>query len=130
MKIEQKNLRATITATLFLLMMCFMSFELIGGWNIPPSAATKKNPIKSDASSKAAGKVAYTKLCKMCHGLTGAGNGKMAGGSNLTSKAFKALSDGAIFYQINTGLGKMPSYKTKISSDKTKWSIVNYLRTL
>ena len=128
MKAKFKN--AGMASILIFLTICFMSFVLVGGWNIPTSAALKKNPVKSDANSKAAGKAEYTKTCKMCHGLTGTGNGKMAGVSNFKSKAFKALSDGAIFYQINTGLGKMPAYKTKIPTDKTKWDLVNYLRTL
>ncbi|NVO02154.1 MAG: cytochrome c [Bacteroidetes bacterium] len=125
-----KFFKVGIALMLFFSLVCFMSFELIGGWNIPPSAAAKKNPVKSDASSKANGKAEYLKSCKMCHGAAGTGNGKMAGGSNLTSKEFKGLSDGAIFYQINTGKGRMPSYKSKITADNSKWNLVNYLRTL
>ena len=66
----------------------------------------------------------------MCHGETGVGVGSMAKPSNFTSKEFKAQTDGAIFYKINTGFGKMPSYKSKIAADNDKWNLVNYLRTL
>ena len=127
---KTKLKRNGIASTFIVLAVFLMSFIIIGGWKIPATDAAKKNPVKSDANSKAAGKAEYTKSCKMCHGITGTGNGKMAGGSNFTAKTFKGLSDGAIFYQINTGLGKMPSYKTKIPTDKGKWDLVNYLRSL
>jgi len=102
----------------------------IKGWVVPAADAAKQNPVPSNANSIAAGKTEYIKSCKICHGLTGTGVGTMAGTANFTTAAFKSQTDGSIFYKINTGYGKMPSYKTKIADDNTKWNLVNYLRTL
>ena len=105
-----------------------VSFEM--GWVVPAADAAIRNPVTTSAASVAAGKTEYTAKCKMCHGATGVGVGTMAKPSNFTLPAFKAQTDGAIFYKINSGFDKMPSYKTKIADAKTKWNIVNYLRTL
>jgi len=125
-KLNLKNIVASITT----LMVAFALVSFVSGWVVPPEAAAVKNPVKTSPASVAAGKTVYTTNCKMCHGATGVGVGKMAGTSNFTSAEFKGQTDGTIFYKINTGMGKMPSYKTKIAKDNDKWNLVNYLRTL
>ncbi len=120
-----KNVVASVTV--LAVAFCLVSFEM--GWVVPAADAAVKNPVKTSPTSVAAGKAEYTKTCKMCHGATGTG-GSMAGTSNFTSKEFKAETDGAIFYKINSGFGKMPSYKTKIADANAKWNLVNYMRTL
>ncbi|MCX6230076.1 MAG: c-type cytochrome [Bacteroidetes bacterium] len=109
-------------------LVSFISFNK--GWDVPAADKAVKNPVKADAPSIGEGKNMYMKTCKMCHGEKGTGVGKMAGTSNFTSKEFKALTDGAIYYMINTGQGKMPAYKSKIKADNDRWNLVNYLRTL
>ena len=121
--------KAAASISMFAIMLCLVSF--VGfqkGWVAPATDAAIKNPVKSDAASIAAGKAEYTKSCKMCHGEKG--DSKAAAPSNFTSKEFKAQSDGAIFFKVNKGFGKMPSYKTKIKEDKDKWNLVNYMRSL
>lgn len=97
-------------------------------WTAPAADAAVVNAVKSDDASIVAGKAIYTKSCKMCHGEKG--DSKAGAPSNFTSKEFKAQSDGAIYFKINKGFGKMPAYKTKIAADNDRWNIVNYLRTL
>ncbi len=43
-----------------------------------PEAAKLKNPVKSTPESIAAGKTAYGKYCKFCHGEDAKGNGALA----------------------------------------------------
>ena len=121
-----KNVVASVTV--LAVAFCLVSFEM--GWVVPAADAAVKNPVKTSPTSVAAGKAEYTKSCKMCHGATGVGVGAMAKPSNFTSKDFKGQTDGAIFYKISTGFGKMPAYKTKIKADNDRWNLVNYLRTL
>jgi cytochrome c5 len=121
-----KNVIASVTV--LAVAFCLVSFEM--GWVVPAADAAVKNPVKSTPASISAGKVVYLKTCKMCHGATGVGVGKMADPANFTSKEFKAQTDGAIFYKINVGYQKMPGYKAKIKEDNERWNLVNYLRTL
>jgi cytochrome c5 len=125
-KKKLKNILASLSVLAFAFV--FVSFTL--GWVVPASDAAVKNPVKSSAASIAAGKTIYIKSCKMCHGETGVGAGKMAGTSNFTLPAFKSQTDGAIYYKINTGFGRMPGYKTKIAANNDRWNLVNYLRSL
>ncbi|MEI6695702.1 MAG: cytochrome c [Bacteroidota bacterium] len=122
-----KKLAASIA--MFTVIICLFSFINVAKWDAPAADAAVKNPVKSDATSIAAGKTEYTKSCKMCHGATGVGT-KMSEPSNFTSKEFKGQTDGSVFYKISTGHGKMPSFKTKVKADNDRWNLVNYLRTL
>ena len=128
-KINVKNVATSLSMfAIAFFLVSFVSVKM--GWVVPASDAAVKNPVKADAVSIAAGKTEYTKTCKMCHGATGVGVGKMAEPSNFTKADFKAQTDGAIYYKINQGLAKMPGYKTKIKADNDRWNLVNYLRTL
>jgi mono/diheme cytochrome c family protein len=114
-------------AMITLAAMSLMSFMIaLDGWPVPAADAAKKNPVKADAASIAAGKVSYTTYCKACHGV----DGKKIATADFTNAAFKAETDGAVFYKTTVGKGGMPSYKTKLADDEDRWNIVNYLRTL
>jgi mono/diheme cytochrome c family protein len=127
MKSNLSKLVASVS--MFAVAICLVSFVSFNtGWDVPAADKAIKNPVKADAASVAAGKTIYTKSCKSCHGEKG--DSKAGAPSNFTSKDFKAQSDGAIYFKINAGKGKMPAYKTKISADNDKWNLVNYLRTL
>jgi cytochrome c5 len=125
-KLNLKNIVASIS--IMMVAFVLVSFEM--GWVVPAADAAVKNPVKSTPASIAAGKALYVKDCKMCHGEKGVGVGKMAGTANFTLPEFKSQTDGAIYYKINTGFGKMPAYKTKIAADNDRWNLVNFLRTL
>jgi len=129
MKLSISKLFASVT--MFAVAMCLVSFVSFNtGWDVPAADKAIKNPVKADAASLLEGKNMYNKSCKMCHGEKGTGVGKMAGTSNFTSKEFKALTDGTIYYMVNTGQGKMPAYKNKIKADNDRWNLVNYMRSL
>ena len=96
-----------------------------------------KNPVAASPESIAAGKAAFTKNCRFCHGADAKGNGPMAPQgthpSDLTdAKWDRGSSDGEIFAVVRDGAGPkfdMKGYKGKLS-DTDIWNVVNYLRSI
>ncbi|MBS1503491.1 MAG: cytochrome c, partial [Bacteroidetes bacterium] len=103
-------------------------------WVAPKTAQEVKNPFAGDKSVLADGKVLYTANCTPCHGNKGRGDGPAAAALNPkpadhSSVAVQNESDGALFWKLSEGRNPMPSYK-KILTDKQRWELVNYIRTL
>src|SRR5471032_1576944 len=102
-----------------------------------PEGKKLKNPVASSADSIAAGKAAFQKNCRFCHGADAKGNGPMAPEgthpSNLTDDKWdRGSTDGEIFLVIQNGAGPkfdMKGYKSKMI-DTDIWNVVNYLRSL
>src|SRR5262245_8092033 len=102
-----------------------------------PDAAKVKNPVKATAESIAAGKAAFTKNCRFCHGADAKGNGPMAPQgthpSDLTDATWdRGSTDGEIFTVIRDGAGPkfdMKGYKSKMTETEI-WNIVNFLRSV
>ncbi len=100
-------------------------------------AAKMKNPVPSNAESVAAGKAAFGKNCRFCHGADAKGNGPMAPKDthppDLTdAKWDRGSTDGEIFAVIRDGAGPkfdMKGYKSKMT-DTEMWNIVNFLRSV
>ncbi len=96
-----------------------------------------KNPVAANATSIAAGKTAYARNCRFCHGVEGKGDGpskpKDSIPSDLTdAKWDRGATDGDIFVIIRDGAGPkfdMKGYKGRIP-DAEIWNIVNFVRTL
>ena len=111
--------------------------QAIGSAQGSADAAKMKNPVQASAESIAAGKAAFSKNCRFCHGADAKGNGPMAPQgthpSDLTdAKWDRGSSDGEIFAVIRDGAGPkfdMKGYKGKLS-DTDIWNIVNYLRSI
>ncbi len=105
------------------------------GWNLPSNAAQTKNPVEATSESIAQGKRLYSANCAMCHGQTGKGDGPVAASlkpkpMDLTDKKFMAQhTDGEFYWMITKGKAPMPGYG-KTLSEKDRWHIVNYIRTL
>ena len=103
-------------------------------WKVPVADAKLKSPIKADENAIKEGKAIYLRECKSCHGTKGLGDGPKAekidiSCGDFSSKEFKALTDGEIYYYTTTGRKPMPSYKEKLSNTE-RWQLVAYLRTL
>ena len=49
---------------------------------------------------------------------------------NLLSAEAKAYTDGRMYHAITAGRGVMGSYAGQIPDEKTRWAVVNYVRTL
>ena len=92
------------------------------------------NPVKSDASSIAAGKALYNQHCKSCHGTKGKGDGTKAATLDTDcgdfTKDLANQTDGAIYYKTAEGRKDMPAFKKKIADADDMWSVVNYIKTL
>lgn len=103
----------------------------------PVAAEKMANPFKNETSKEfqALGQKNYEVYCKVCHGVTGAGDGSVAEKMdvkprNLINAEAKAYSDGRIYYAITAGRGVMGSYINQIPSEEARWAVVNFVRSL
>ena len=104
-----------------------------------PTSFVKQDKIAK--ANKANGKKIYNKTakpiaCKMCHGKTGAGDGKLGKvlkphPRNFTCKAtMKKISAGQMFWIIKNGSKGtgMIAHKNTLK-DKEIWDVIKYIRT-
>lgn len=101
-----------------------------GEWNAPADAKALKNPVKGVGGAK---KSVETN-CASCHGAGGKGDGVAAAAlpppkpADWTSAKVQKQTDGELFWKITNGRGAMPPWKHL--SEKERWEMVNYIRTL
>jgi mono/diheme cytochrome c family protein len=104
-------------------------------WPVPDKDKALKPAVKmTDAAVIANGKDLWAKHCKSCHGVKGLGDGPKGASmktfpGDFSSAAFKAGTDGEIFYRMNKGRDEMPGYEKKIPDLNDRWSLVAYMRT-
>ena len=137
----QKVLRICIAITFFLSLSSAISAQKESPemhkhrWNTPASADELKNPFANNPAAAAdSGKITYMKICSICHGTSGKGNGIASGGlavkpADHTSDHVQLQSDGSLFYELTNGHVPMPAYKTLLS-EKQRWQLVCFIRTL
>jgi mono/diheme cytochrome c family protein len=122
----------------FALLPAFVfALSALGAAQGNPDAAKVKNPVAASAESIAAGKAAFAKNCRFCHGADAKGNGPMAPQgthpSDLTdAKWDRGSTDGEIFAVIRDGAGPkfdMKGYKSKMT-EQEMWNVVNFLRSV
>ncbi len=107
----------------------------------PNALIEKKNPLPNDEKTLARGKLLYYQkakptTCKMCHGMKGNGNGRLAPGltpppRNFTcTKTMKPLSDGQLFWIIQSGSKNtaMPAHRNTLKSTEI-WELVHFIKT-
>jgi mono/diheme cytochrome c family protein len=85
------------------------------------------------AADPGAGKAAYDRACKSCHGLDGTGNAKVAAAMkvdirDLGSKEVQDIDDAQMKAIITDGKGKMKPIKTASGADVD--NVVAYVRSL
>jgi mono/diheme cytochrome c family protein len=102
-----------------------------------PEAKKVVNPVKASPDSIAAGKTAFLRSCKFCHGEDAKGAAATApktitAPSDLTdAKWDRGATDGEIFAVIRNGAGpKFEMKPNKVLKDDEIWNIVNYLRSI
>lgn len=104
-------------------------------WLVPTRAKKRRNPVAATAESVKAGALLYRDHCLVCHSATGDGNGPWVEKLATKPKDFtdrgvmNAMTDGEIFWKISKGRGEMPRFDNKLS-ERQRWQLVNYLRTL
>ena len=102
---------------------------------IPEEASKRANPIKADAESVAQGKKYYGTECSLCHGDDGSGKTSLSESMQLKlpdlrdPATTKDRTDGALFYIMLKGKGKMPPEEGRLR-DAQVWHVVNYLRSI
>ena len=103
-------------------------------WKAPAEAKSLKNPQPVTPDSIANGTKLAAKNCVSCHGPKGKGDGpavvalKPPKPEDFASPRVKGESDGELFWKTTNGRGTMPPYKQL--SDKDRWDLVNYIRSL
>ncbi len=108
-----------------------------GEWKAPADAKNTKNPRadkKNDKKELAEAKKIADTNCASCHGASGKGDGPAAAAlpppkpADWTSAKVQSQTDGEIFWKITNGRGAMPPWKHL--SEKDRWDLVNYIRSL
>lgn len=100
-----------------------------------PLAAKVANPIAGTPESVASGRRTYRRMCTLCHGPEGKGDGGGAGGggvpADLTAASWRyGGSDGELFAVIHDGTSAdMQGYGEQLSETDI-WNLINYIRTL
>ena len=130
----KKLLVAALSLVFMLSLLSFVAPQAKKAWEVPAKYKAMKNPSKGKADAVALGKTLYAKNCKSCHG-SGKGDGPKAATlktkmDDLTSKDFKALSDGDKYYRAFVGRDEMTNFEKKIPDESDRWAIVSYLETL
>ncbi|MGD0963668.1 MAG: cytochrome c [Candidatus Acidiferrales bacterium] len=73
--------------------------------------------------------------CAICHGKEGDGKGVLARDINMNTRnwhdpnSLAALTDGALFFTLARGKGRMPGYEKRETPDQI-WQMVDYIRSL
>jgi mono/diheme cytochrome c family protein len=111
-----------------------------GTRSAPRNLERKANPLPSSTENLNAGEQLYQKdakptACRMCHGIRGNGNGRLAPGlepppRNFTcAETMKEISDGQLFWVIKNGSKRtaMPAHKSTLT-DSQIWQLIHYLR--
>jgi mono/diheme cytochrome c family protein len=134
--IWREILLALLLAGIFLTIPFYRTIEAHGpaGWKAPAKERKVKNPVPNTPESRSRGQKIYTGKCASCHGEKGDGRGEMAKQLNPTPPDFtdrhmmREMTDGEIFWKINTGRGPMPGYEKEVTEGE-RWNLVNYIRS-
>ena len=92
--------------------------------------------FSSSAFAEPTGKELFDKSCKMCHGVDGKGNAKLAQGMkikpellDLTRQEVQGKKDEVLKTNVADGSGKMKGFKDKLKTEEISL-IVAHIRTL
>lgn len=127
---QSKNIITRILLS-SLLTIVFSISTFAEDWNVPADKKAKNSFIKFDNSTVKNGQANYQKNCASCHGDIGKNNSLKSLNPippDLSTKNAQNLTDGELFYILNTGRGLMPSFKN-ILSEKERWEVISYIRS-
>jgi mono/diheme cytochrome c family protein len=102
---------------------------------IPQQDADKKNPVKPSTDGMAEAKKLYGYHCAMCHGKDGDGKGELAEQMKLQLNDWRdpatisKYTDGALFYIVTNGRGKMVGGEGEGVKPELRWNLVNLVRS-
>ena len=134
-----KNIREPFIALLMLLAVIFISAGNQSKlqpdeWLAPKESSKLVNPYSGNIDATAEGMKIFKRMCAICHGDGGRGDGAAGLALNpppkdLTSQKVQSQADGELYWKITTGNPPMASYKTILTNEK-RWKLVNYIREL
>jgi mono/diheme cytochrome c family protein len=92
----------------------------------PEKAASRPNPLESDAEAVAAGKLLFEDHCAECHGDDAKGGRK---GPNLRVSEVQNATPGTLFWLLTNGVvrKKMPAW-SKLPEPQ-RWQLVRFLKS-
>lgn len=131
-----KNVRILIVGIIVSAGFMLTAFEApapMDEWEIPEKYENMENPYPGEDIQT--GKMLYMRNCRMCHGSDGSAGTPKARQLNYEGKLFGAdfseQSDGVIYYKSIIGWEEkgMPNYEKRISDERDRWALVNYIRT-
>jgi mono/diheme cytochrome c family protein len=103
---------------------------------IPAKDSARQNPQSPTPENIAEGKKYFSSQCAMCHGVDGKGQGDLAISLGMRVPDFTAASrgsgrtDGDLFYVLTNGHGDMPGEGEDRLSEKVRWNMILYVRSL
>ena len=96
-----------------------------------PWAGLSSSTVRDAATASDAGRSLYVSYCSPCHGLAGAGDGRVSAYfrpmRDLTDPAVLARDDHALFDIVTDGIGRMPPSRHELTVDE-RWQVVSFLR--
>lgn len=100
----------------------------------PQAVNAVKNPLPTTAGLISSGHDLFINRCVQCHNPGGYGYGPVGAylvphPPDLASTLVQKNSDGAIFWHITMGQGKMPGFRHWTTPDE-RWLLVEYVRSL
>jgi mono/diheme cytochrome c family protein len=100
----------------------------------PPAVDALKNPLPTDPRVVHAGQILFLNRCVQCHNAGGYGYGTVGQyliphPPDLAAKLVQQRSDGALFWHITQGQGKMPGFR-HWTTPSERWMLVEYVRSL
>lgn len=102
---------------------------------VPQDEADKKNPVQPTADGLAEARKLYGYHCAMCHGKDGDGKGDLAEQMKLQLNDWRdpdtlsKYTDGALFYIITNGRGKMVGGEGDRTKEQIRWNLVSLVRS-
>lgn len=100
-----------------------------------PPMSLQKNSVKPTPDGLAEAKKLYGYHCAMCHGNAGDGKGDLAEEMKLelsdwrNPASISKYTDGALFYIITNGRGKMIGGEGDRTREEIRWSLLNLVRS-
>lgn len=100
----------------------------------PAAVNALKNPLPTDPRVVRAGHVMFLNRCVQCHNSSGIGYGTVGQyllphPPDLASDLVQRRSDGAMYWHITNGQGKMPPFRTWTTPTQ-RWELVAFVRSL
>ena len=100
----------------------------------PASVDALKNPLPNDPRLVRSGQILFYNRCVQCHNPSGYGYGTVGQyllphPPDLAAPLVQHITDGAIFWHITMGQGKMPGFR-HWTTPSERWAMVAYVRSL